>query len=539
MSDTNFDFDAQSLAASNLLDEDQLLALNLYQDDLRVYSAQKNKAIRDAVEKKILEKYRPILGFNSTDIKCHAALLDLTDDNEEDKTYTLKDILEMQDELPSWLVPNLIGAGGGLYIVAGAPKTGKTLLFTYQLAYSVAFSGEFLGFPVPKGPVIIFECEESLSKIARTFRSKGLSKFNEEIINQEGHEDQIIIRTDFAIDAESNLLKDLVNQYKPSLIIFDSLRKITSHLDVSENSADFSKHLYKLQKTLNYLQVPGVIIHHLNKGAKEKGIEGVSGSLSIAGASDGIILLYREEGSKKNENNHTIELSTIPREGLPVHWVINRTKPKAGFWTYAITEDLGVDPDQLRMERRILRFMSTHPGTIFTRVELAQKISQDPDAFIYQNAINRLIDSLQIAEEQLSGNEFGVWINAGSPWSNIADVRSPMAEDFEIADRLIAATTTEEAKAITEGWSPEYKQKIWSMLSDEERVSVLKLTKPAKFATGDWVVHKETEEKHQIKEPLFEPAERTWSYVVEGDHQFPEDELEISLDYSVNYGEKF
>jgi hypothetical protein len=538
MTDSNFIEQIEAIESrQTILDDEQVVAAVEFEKDIKEYNTEKNRIVRTAIEKKLIEKYRTTLGFTSADIKAlaNASLVIESDDN--DRVYTLKDLLELQNDLPGWLVPNLIGAGGGLYIVAGAPKAGKTLLFAYQLAYSVAFSGEFLGYPIKTGPVLIFECEESISKISRTFRSKGLSKFNEAILGAE-NEEKIVIKTDFSINSDLKKLEELVKQYRPSLVIFDSLRKITAHLDVSENSADFSKSLYLLQHTLNYLQVPGVIIHHLSKGAKERGIEGVSGSLSISGASDGVILLYREDS--KDINTHSIELSTIPREGLPVHWIINRTKPSSGYWSYTITEDKGVDSEQLRMEWQILRFMSANPGTMYTRAELASHISVDAQSFVFSNAVNRLIDSLQIAEEQISANVFGVWINAGSPWANIANVQSTMSKEFEIAKSLVEAKTTEETQAITQGWSDDYKQKIWSMLGDEERLQILKMLKPAKFAVDTWVEEKETQEKHKIASFSFEPIEKIWLYQAEGGKEFKESDLQVSLEYAqIDFKEDF
>lgn len=507
-----------------LLEDEQILALKLYDEDLQVYVEEKSKRVKDALLKKIVEKYRALLGFTQQDVISHANLLEITEDEDETQILTLKELLELQNDTPTWLVPDLVAAGGGLYIVAGAPKTGKTLIFVYQLAYSIAVSGNFLGLPCQTGKVLIFECEESSSKVSRTFRSKGLSTYNQDVSNAINN-DSVRVVNNFDIGADIKKLKAIVREYQPSLIIFDSLRAVTKNLDVSENSSDMSKHLYILQKALNYLKVPGVIIHHMSKNGRERGIEGVAGSLSLSGASDGVIMLYRTE----NAPGHSVELLTVPREGVPVNWVIERQRPKTGYWEYTIVEDKAVNPDQLRIERKILRFMANHPGTIYTRRDLAAELGFDADNYTFYNAVDRLIDSLQIAEEQLDTGLFGVWMAATSPWANITN--SPLSDDFAQADKLMQVKNKQELDSIVSEWSQEYKLKVWSLLSTVEQEKLLHLSYPAKFQVNNWVKEVKTSELHQVKDKRFDSKEKIWFYTVEGNKEFAEPEIEVSLDY--------
>jgi len=509
----------------SLLEDEQVVALQCFEEDLKSYIEEKSPSVKVATLKILVERYRTILGFSQADIVSLATLHQIQEDDDDTTILTLSQLLALQNESPTWLVPDLVAAGGGLYIVAGAPKTGKTLIFVYQLAYSVAVSGNFLGIPCQTGKVLIFECEESTSKVSRTFRSKGLSSYNKEA-QSAIENDCVRVVNNFDIGSDIKKLKAIVREYQPSLIIFDSLRAVTKNLEVSENSSDMSKHLYILQKALNYLKVPGVIIHHMSKNGRERGIEGVAGSLSLSGASDGVIMLYRSE----NAPGHSVELLTVPREGVPVNWVIERQRPKTGYWEYTVVEDKGVNPDQLRIERKILRFMANHPGTIYTRKDLAHELGFESDNYTFYNAVDRLIDSLQIAEEQLDTGMFGVWIAATSPWANITN--SPLSDDFAQADRLTQAKTKQEIDSIVSEWPQDYKLKIWSLLSTIEQEKLLHLSNPSKFATGNWVKDKSTDELHQVKDKRFDSKEKIWFYVVEGEKEFEEQHLEISFDYS-------
>lgn len=544
------------LGQTGLIDELQLEARSDYDEDLKVYVGLKNRIDRDIYLKKIIEKYRPIFGFSQTDVVAHAAVISLPEEDtqHERKVYSLSDLLNIQNQSSAWLVPNLISTGGGLFMCAGSPKAGKSLLFSYQLAYSIAVSGEFLGFPVLKGKVLIFQCEESIGKVARTFRSKGLNDFVttiEEMVSKAVESDLIQIETEFAIDSDLDYLKKRVREYQPSLVIYDSLRAITKHLPVSENSVDISKYVYTLQKIHNYLQVPGLIIHHASKNAKDRGVEGMAGSLSLAGATDGVILLYKDK-DKKNKGEHQIELITEPREGLPVHWIISRDKPLNGYWTYKLDEDLAVDPEQVRLERRILRFLCTQSETnkdikLFSAFVIAENLNLDPSNVTFQSALNRLVDSLQIGEEIQNENGLPVshyWIAPLSPWYSLA--KTSFNDEIEDANSLAQCRSKEEIDALSIKWlesgKPDtYKRKIWSLLSEDEKLSVTKILNPPKFEVGSWVrlANDMEKELHQVE--VFQiKGKEGWFYQLENKEIYAESELEIALDYAeASYEDEF
>lgn len=546
------------LSQTGLLDELKLEALQDYDKDLKVYLSIKNRIHRDVYLKEIVEKYRPILGLTQSEVVGHAAIVSLPEEdaNHERKVYSLAELLTIQNQASAWLVPNLISMGGGLFMCAGSPKAGKSLVFAYQLAYSIAVSGEFLGFPVTKGKVLIFQCEESIGKIARTFRSKGLNDFVtsvEEMVAEAVSSDLIQIETEFAIDADLDYLKKRVREYQPSLVIYDSLRAITKHLPVSENSVDISKYVYTLQKIHNYLQVPGLIIHHASKNAKDRGVEGMAGSLSLAGATDGVILLYKDK-DKKNKGEHEIELITEPREGLPIHWLISRDKPLNGYWTYKLEEDLAVDPEQVRLERRVLQFLcaqseaAVNPKpTLFSAFVIAESLNLDPANTIFQAALNRLVDSLQVGEEIQNDNGLPVsyyWIAPLSPWYSL--VKVSFNDEIDDANQLAQCKSKEEIDALSIKWlqsgKPEsYKRKIWGLLSEAEKLNVTKILNPPKFEVGSWVrlVNDVEKELHQVE--LFQvKGKEGWFYQLENKETYAESELEIALDYAeASYEEEF
>ena len=432
----------------------------------------------------------------------------------------------MHNNIPQWLVPNLIGAGGGLYLCSAKAKTGKTLVFGYQLAYAIAISGEFLGLPCSKGKVLFFETEEPLPTIVKRLRTKG---FNPRVsgVNQAIRENRLVVERDFKIDSDLSYLRDRVREIQPSLVIYDSLRKITAHLGVSENEAGFASHLYTLQAVHNLLGVPGLVIHHNNKTGE--GLNGVSGSGGIPGATDGVILLK----PNTEYSGHAIDLETVPREGFAVNYTLQRKKDHLGFWSYQTVSVQGVNPEVLKWERKLIRALVMRPTQRLTRKELETLLdcqySHPLDA-----ALERLSDSYQIAEDF---NENGIpvyWMPGNSPWVLSGIENTSLGFEIESAQKLIACTTSAEVMSLSEEWNvrdPSHKQKVWDLLTEDEKLQVRKLLNPPTFEIGEWVRVIASGQPEKISKLTWDKDD-FWQYHVEGSSTlYKERDIEMHPDY--------
>lgn len=522
-----------------MLTSEQKVYIEEYQKDLVELTLIRNKIERDLAINFLVEKWKPHLGFGKKDIIQHIILASEPEDNSEIKTrYSLKEIMELQNTMPDWIVPNLIHAGGGLWILAGSPKAGKTLVGGYSLAYSVGISGDFLGNPCATGKVLFFECEESERSIGRRFKDRGVDGFNP-LLQKAIEEDRIVIIKDWNIEDIIGLRR-LIREIRPELVIFDSLRAITSSVDVSENSSDFSKYIYTLQKTLIMESVSGLLIHHNKKNAQSQGLEGMSGSLSIAGASDGVILLYKST----EEQGHCVELKTVPRDGTPIHYLLKDTKdPETGYKTFTKIKEFGIDPSVIKIEKRILRYLSKlidSNGNISLadKYEIAENISEDPRNPNFNLALDRLEESAQISEEKFLVNKEVVSkyaIPYSSPWRKLGCSAVGNYPEFEAAEELLLCDSKEKVETLISSWEvkgQDFKNKVWSILNDAEKTRVFKALNPPKYTEGTWV-RDESQNPHQIKELKYENT-TGWTYMVVGKNSpFKEDELSLDVDYAV------
>ncbi len=186
---------------------------------------------------------------------------------------SLDDLLEMEIQELTWLIPELLPVGE-MVILAGSPKSGKTLM-AIDAAFAVATGeDEFLGLKCARGKVLMISNDENprstkAKLLKRGFRS-GDGKWLEVIFN-------------WTIDRLYEL-EQVLDDFRPDVVIIDSLKSITTNSEISENSAEFANNIYSLKNLLNQYGCSGLLIHHTNKNKDAMGIGKLRGSTAIAGA---------------------------------------------------------------------------------------------------------------------------------------------------------------------------------------------------------------------------------------------------------------
>lgn len=267
-----------------------------------------NDYLKRSLKQLLYNKYGQILGLTLADIErdlrqARDRYLSIGD---RKTLHKASDLLASDEPEETYLVDRLL-TSSGLYLLAAAPKSYKSLL-CYHLAYSVVHGTPFLNrFAVRKGKVLYVQCEESKTTIKNRLQSSGFS----------GQEDDLIILRFFDLDQDIEHLKELIHEHRPSLIIFDTLRAITSNSQISENTSEYARYLYRLQSICNTNNITGLVIHHKNKSSKTN-LDAVSGTLALAGATDGVLLL----SPAKIEGRDGLVMKTIPRSLPPTQLAI-------------------------------------------------------------------------------------------------------------------------------------------------------------------------------------------------------------------------
>ncbi len=191
----------------------------------------------------------------------------------ESQCYALDEFFALESQGLEWQIPELLPVGETI-ILAGSPKTGKTLL-AIDAAFAVATDeGTFLGETVTTGRVLIVSVDESAHSTKAKLQKRGFRRSDSP---------KVQVMTKFDI-RQLRTLEERLEIFRPHLVIIDSLRRIHHGIEVNENSAEFADNIYTLKETLTRYKAAGILIHHTNKNQEALGVSKIRGSSAIAGA---------------------------------------------------------------------------------------------------------------------------------------------------------------------------------------------------------------------------------------------------------------
>lgn len=209
----------------------------------------------------------------------------------------------------------------GLYILAGAPKIGKSW-FALELCLSVAEGRQFLKRETNCGQALYLSLEDSLLRL-----QNRLYEFTDEIVDN----------LSFAIMAESigNGLEEQIENAKQSLpnlkiVVIDTLQKIRESTDLSYSS-DY-KELSVLKNLADKLGIAILLVHHTRKCFDSDPFNMINGTTGLSGCVDGsMVLVESKRGSRKGKlycvgrDIENLELNVVFENH---HWlVIDEVEP--------------------------------------------------------------------------------------------------------------------------------------------------------------------------------------------------------------------
>jgi len=203
--------------------------------------------------------------------------LDERSKSKQPRRMGLDELFDLPQVGIEYVIPGMLPVGETALLVA-SPKAGKSLL-AYDAAFAVA-TGEdsFLGEPVKQGRVLIVQCDESMNTARGRLIKRGFR-----------HEDAANVQfVDSFKITQLDLLEDWLESFRPTLVIVDSLRRISAGRELSENSAEFADAIYQLKELIARYNTAAILIHHASKNQEAVGVDRVRGSSAIAGAVWGV-----------------------------------------------------------------------------------------------------------------------------------------------------------------------------------------------------------------------------------------------------------
>lgn len=249
---------------------------------------------------------------------------------------SLRELLNEPDEQFRWVVQDRLICGG-LSLLAGKPKAGKSTLARY-LALCVGRGADWLGFPTTGGSVFYLALEEKRSEVKRHFKTMGAIPDDP-------------IQLFIAPSPEDGLqqLREAASKEHPALIIVDPLLKMIRVRD----SNDYAVVTAALDPLLTLARDTGahvLAVHHLGKGERFGG-DAILGSTAIFAAVDTALLM------KRSDKYRTI--SSIQRYGEDLEEVTLTWNPEA------MTIDAGAsrkEADEIAAADSILEYLQGEPA---------------------------------------------------------------------------------------------------------------------------------------------------------------------------------
>ena len=198
---------------------------------------------------------------------------------------SMEDIYGMVFSPKEWIIKGILRSG--LYILAGAPKVGKSFLVG-QIAYHVSTGQPLWGYPVHQSPVLYMALEDDHQRLQeRMFRMFGVESTKDLYFSisaknlREGLEEQI-----------AGFVKDHPGT---RLIIIDTLKKIRPGDDDTYSYARDYADMTQLKKIADDNGICLLLVHHTRKKEDESdAFNTVSGTNGLTGAADGSFIFAKK-----------------------------------------------------------------------------------------------------------------------------------------------------------------------------------------------------------------------------------------------------
>ena len=269
----------------------------------------------------------------------------------------------------------------GTYILAGAPKLGKSFLMA-QLAYHISTGSDMWGFPVQKGSVLYLALEDDYGRLQkRLYKMFGVETAE---------------NLHFSIEAPSlndglmELLEGFVEDHPDTrLIIVDTLQKVRGAGEGHTYSSDYQD-ICQLKRFTDSRNLCLMIVHHTRKQQSEDRFDSISGTNGLLGAADGAFLLTK---AKRTANDAMLDIAGRDQQDQRLHLVRN-TKTLLWEMESAETEMWEEEVDPL-LEQVAAIVSEDSPTWEGTATELAAKLNYTSSPISLAMKLNVCADQLK------------------------------------------------------------------------------------------------------------------------------------------------
>ena len=200
-------------------------------------------------------------------------------------TITLTELFQTSYTSRPPIIEGLLYAGA--YILAGAPKIGKSFMVA-QIAYHVSTGQDLWGYKVHQGTVLYLALEDDFQRIqSRMFMMYGV----EDTPNL--HFATTAGKIGNGLDEQ---LENFIREHSDTnLIIIDTMQKIREIGGESYSYASDYEIIGKIKQFADQHGICVLTVHHTRKQQADDSFETISGTTGLLGCADGSLLMQKKK----------------------------------------------------------------------------------------------------------------------------------------------------------------------------------------------------------------------------------------------------
>lgn len=294
-------------------------------------------------------------------------------------TVTLDELMEQVFQGKAAVVENLLYTGA--YILAGAPKIGKSFLVA-QIAYHISSGRPLWGYQVRQGTVLYLALEDDEGRLQRRmYRMFGVEGAN-----------SLYFATNAKLIGSGldGQLENFVQEHRDTrLIVIDTLQKVRETVNDSYSYSSDYDVIGKLKQFADKHGVCVLIVHHTRKQPAGDSFEMISGTTGLLGCADGALLMQKE---KRTDGKATLDI--VGRDQPDQRLYLAKDQEHLVWELERAENELWKQPPDPVLEAVSKMVSAENPDWEGSPTELAETLQTDM-------AVNRLTKHLNVNARRL------------------------------------------------------------------------------------------------------------------------------------------
>ena len=294
-------------------------------------------------------------------------------------TVTLDELMEQVFQGKAAVVENLLYTGA--YILAGAPKIGKSFLVA-QIAYHISSGRPLWGYQVRQGTVLYLALEDDEGRLQRRmYRMFGVEGAN-----------SLYFATNAKLIGSGldGQLENFVQVHRDTrLFVIDTLQKVRETVNDSYSYSSDYDVIGKLKQFADKHGVCVLIVHHTRKQPAGDSFEMISGTTGLLGCADGALLMQKE---KRTDGKATLDI--VGRDQPDQRLYLAKDQEHLVWELERAENELWKQPPDPVLEAVSKMVSAENPDWEGSPTELAETLQTDM-------AVNRLTKHLNVNARRL------------------------------------------------------------------------------------------------------------------------------------------